>query len=128
MKTLIRLALGIAACTMTLSACASMPPAANLSSYQISFEHFEAREMLAFKQAIERDFPKPAQVDEISGASGHLEMSVATRASSSRVYDRLNSILRDRGYDPEKIKVTSVDGGRGFVIDRIVDDGYRPAR
>ena len=36
--------------------------------------------------------------------------------------------LRDRGYNPEKIKITSVDGGRGFVIDRIADDGYRPAR
>jgi hypothetical protein len=124
---LLRPAVAFALLLAAAAGCAKAPLALQTPAYQVAFEHFETSETVTFVRAIERSFPKPARVETVGGGAGHFELSIATDAPSSRVYDRLVSMLTASGYDTADVKVTAA-GARSFVVDRIVDRRERARR
>jgi hypothetical protein len=96
------------------------------NNYVLEFEHFQMEEILPLKAIMESEFIDSLDVSMPQGGAGSFSLNLATRAKADKVMEWLHLMMQDRGYDMSKIKIsTSVDK---FIIDRIVDDGYRPAR
>jgi hypothetical protein len=96
------------------------------NNYVLEFEHFQMEEILPLKAIMESEFIDSLDVSMPQGGAGSFSLNLATRAKADKVMEWLHLMMQDRGYDLSKIKIsTSVDK---FIIDRIVDDGYRPAR
>lgn len=96
-----------------------------VNNYVVSFEHFQMQEVLPFKSVMESEFPETLEIGMPSGGSGSFTVNLTTRARADKVLEWLHLMVEDRGYDLSKIKITT--SGDSFIVDRIVDDGYRPA-
>jgi hypothetical protein len=102
------------------------PGSGLVNTFFITFEHFELSEVLPVKGIMESEFPQTEEVTNV-GSDGIFKLNLTTRAKADKVHEWLALMLEDRGYNLRNVKITAKPDG-SFVIDRIVDDGYRPAR
>jgi hypothetical protein len=96
-----------------------------VNNFVVNFEHFQMQEVLPLKAIIETEFPETLDVTMPTGGTNSFSLNFATRAKADKVLEWLHLMMEDRGYNLSKIKIT-VSGDK-FVVDRITDDGYRPA-
>ncbi len=98
-----------------------------VNNYVIEFERFQMDEILPMQSIIENEFPKTLQVSNLAGSSGFYSLNASSRAPANKIIEWLHQMMDSRGYDRDVIKINASGDGT-FKIERIVDDGYRPAR
>jgi hypothetical protein len=97
-----------------------------VNNFVVRFEHFQMQEVLPMKTIIETEFPETLDISMPEGGANSFSLNFSSRAKADKVLEWLHLMMEDRGYNLGKVKITT-SGGSTFTIDRIVDDGYRPA-
>ncbi|MEM9570754.1 MAG: hypothetical protein AAF996_04760 [Pseudomonadota bacterium] len=98
-----------------------------VNNYVYQFERFQMDEILPMQAIIEGEFPGTEQITQLAGGSGYFSFNASSRAPASKMFTWLHQMMDDRGYNRDNIKITASGDGT-YIIERIVDDGYRPAR
>ncbi len=96
-----------------------------INNFVVAFEHFQMEEVLPLKAIMENEFPETLEIGTPAGGTGSFSINLTTRAKADKVLEWLHLMMEDRGYSLSKIKISTA--GDTFTVDRIVDDGYRPA-
>jgi len=96
-----------------------------VNNFVVTFEHFQMQEVLPLKAIMEKEFPETLDISMPEGSSGSFTLNLSTRAKADKVLEWLHLMMEDRGYNLSKLKI-STSGSDKFIIDRIVDDGFRP--
>jgi hypothetical protein len=97
-----------------------------VNNYVLTFERFQMQEVLPIKAIVENEFPETLDISMPEGGAGSFTFNFSSRAKADKVLELLHVMMEDRGYNLKNIKITT--SGSKFIIDRIVDDGYRPKR
>jgi hypothetical protein len=95
------------------------------NNYLLEFEHFQMEEILPLKAIMEKEFPETLDISSPQGGAGSFSLNLASRAKADKVLEWLHLMMQDRGYKLSNLKIST--SGDKFIIDRVVDDGYRPA-